>query len=310
MDLDKLHVVTMISNPVRYKSRYALYKIFEEHMAKSGVNLWTVEVAFGKRPFEITQAGNPRHLQLRSFDEVWLKENAINLMIQRLPLDWKYVCWIDADVQFMEHNWLEETWHALQHYAVVQMWSNAIDTGPNGDAIFQHTSFMNCHVNGLPFGPMKKGQYSYGYAGHPGYAWAANRYAMDYTGGLLDTAAAGAADHHMALGLVGRAKASLPDNIHPRYAEKVLTWQDRALYYLKKDVGYVPGTIRHYWHGKKRDRRYGDRWKILTDHHFNPDTDLVRDVQGLWQIDNRKEGLRDDLRAYFRSRHEDSIDME
>jgi hypothetical protein len=34
--------------------------------------------------------------------------------------------------------------------------------------------------------------------------------------------------------------------------------------------------------------------------------DIKRDWQGLWQLTDRKIRLRDELRAYFRSRDEDS----
>jgi hypothetical protein len=49
-----------------------------------GSDLYTAEVAFGERHFEVTEAGNPRHLQLRTTSEIWHKENALNLLIQRL----------------------------------------------------------------------------------------------------------------------------------------------------------------------------------------------------------------------------------
>ena len=62
----QLHVVTCLTNPVRYQSRYRLYRDFAKHIEDRGVPLYTVECAFGDRPFEITDAGNPRHLQLRS----------------------------------------------------------------------------------------------------------------------------------------------------------------------------------------------------------------------------------------------------
>jgi len=94
---DKLHVIAVVSNPVRYASRYALYKKFKEHMELQPlVVLHTCEVAFGRRPFEIPDA----ELKLRTYDEIWHKENMINLMMQRLPAGWKYVAWIDADVEF------------------------------------------------------------------------------------------------------------------------------------------------------------------------------------------------------------------
>ena len=67
----KLHVVTCISNPVRFKSRYKLYREFAHRMKNEpDVIHWTIELAFGDRPFEITDADNPHHMQVRSNDEL------------------------------------------------------------------------------------------------------------------------------------------------------------------------------------------------------------------------------------------------
>ena len=105
-----LYVVTCISNPVRYKTRYDLYRKFAKHMADSpNVELYTTEMAFGNRAFEITERDNPRHIQVRSFYELWHKENMLNLAIQRLPEDWEYVAWIDADILFNRPDWAQET---------------------------------------------------------------------------------------------------------------------------------------------------------------------------------------------------------
>jgi hypothetical protein len=62
-EADKLHVIAVISNPVRYVSRYALYEEFAAKMrAEPLVVLHTVELALGRRPFEIPDA----ELKLRS----------------------------------------------------------------------------------------------------------------------------------------------------------------------------------------------------------------------------------------------------
>ncbi len=61
----------------------------------------------------------------------------------------------------------------------------------------------------------------------------------------------------------------------------------------------------HYFHGAKKNRGYYNRSAMLWDHQFDPAKDLKRDWQGMWQLTDQKIGLRDDLRAYFRSRDED-----
>jgi len=84
-------------------------------------------------------------------------------------------------------------------------------------------------------------------------------------------------------------------------------WQTRALR-LNKNIGYVDGLLTHSWHGKKKDRKYGDRWRIYLENRYNPLIDLRRDTQGLYLLDELKAGLRDDLRNYLRARDEDSVD--
>lgn len=302
--LDKFYVVAVISNPVRYTSRYALYEKFREHMKASGVKMLTVELQLGDRCFQITEKDNPMHLQLRTWDEIWHKENMINLGIARLPVDWEYVAWVDADVTFTNPNWPLDTVQALQHNYFVQMFQNAIDLGPNGETIQLHNGFVWSYLNGRPCGKDYMG------LGHPGFAWAARREAIDYVGQLLDMGILGAGDRHMALSMIGRAESSFSKHVTSEYARHVLRWQDRCEKYIKRDIGYTPGTILHNWHGRKKDRGYQDRWQILIKNQYDPELDLLRDWQGLYKLSDRSIKLRDDIRRYMRSRKEDSIDLE
>jgi hypothetical protein len=313
MDLSKFHVITMISNPVRYKSRYTLYRQFKQHMEDAGVNFWTCELAFGARPFAITEAGDPHALQLRTSTELWHKENALNKMVERLPPDWKYVAFVDADIAFDNWRgpdaWYLETLHALQHHQIVQLFQTAIDYDPKGNVIKGgvHTGFAYAYVSGMKYGS------SYTHW-HPGFAWAMRRSAWDAMGGLIDFGVLGAADNHMAHAWIGRVLEGVNKDVSKAYTDRLLMYQEQCERYIRRDIGYVHGTIRHYWHGKKKDRKYWDRWKILTETKFDPNADMKRDWQGLWQLcdhgDARSIILRDKIREYFRARNEDSIDLE
>lgn len=344
---DRLHVVTAISNPVRYAKRYELYRAFAKHMEDSGAVLWTIESAFGDRPFEITSAGHPRHIQVRTRHELWQKENLLNVAIARLPLEAKYIAWVDADLTFLRPDWAQETLQLLQHYDFVQLFSEIVYLSPDYETLSQGLSFMEGWRRGLPsatekgvvvdptFFKRKTAPAKHGSTltstdsgccaarprglilGAPGGAWAARRTALDAVGGLLDIAILGSGDYHMAAGLMGlltnkRAgggELCLKGHYHPEYIAMLLDWQERAVARIQRNVGHMYGVITHQWHGKRQQRGYDKRWKILVKHHFNPRTDLVRDCQGLWQLTNAKPQLRDDLRAYFRSRNEDSIDI-
>jgi hypothetical protein len=325
--LDDFYVIAVMTNPERFKTRARLFKEFMERMKKYGVNLFIVEGAFGNREFEVTDPSNPRHIQIRTESELWHKENLVNIGISRLPASWKYVAWIDGDIDFIRPDWALETVHELQHHPVVQLFEDAIDTGPEHEILNVYKGFAYCYKNKLPR-KVKAGEkvnlkgvadvdYPYYYGGytspgtywHPGYAWAATRNAINTIGGLFDTAIIGAGDHHMACALIGEGEKSIPRDISKQYRATVMAWQARAER-LHHNIGYVKGTIYHFWHGKKRNRKYKERWSILIDNNFNPATDIHKDWQGVLTLYPGHEKLRDDIREYFQSRNEDSIDKD
>ena len=316
----KFYAISVLSNPIRYSTRWRLYKQFQQHMKDLNVKLITVEQAFGRRDFQVTERDDPMHVQVRSDQEVWHKENMVNIAIgylTQIDPDWQYVAWIDGDIHFNRHDIITETAHQLQHFDIVQMFSHVVDLGPEQEPIQQHNGFMWSYIkNGTlpPIGPGNGGYYGAHKTAfwHPGYAWAARREAIEKLP-LLDTAILGAADHHMALSLIGQGWRSIPGGVTKEYRESILNWENMARK-LYRNVGYVPGLITHHWHGKKKNRKYIERWKILVDNKFNPYTDITRDAQGLWRLNEhhneRYMRLRDDMRAYFRSRNEDGIDYE
>lgn len=305
--LENLWVITMVSNPVRYRSRYDLYQRFKTELEKVGANLFTVELALGDRPFEITTADNPYNLQLRHWDELWLKEQALNLGIAKLPRTWEYVIWLDADVSFTRPDWLEETCHLLQRYKIIQMFQNAIDLGPDGEVINTHKGFVWAWENGLEMPYGKK--YGYGNHYHPGFGWGCRREAFDELGGLFSVGILGAGDHHMALSLIGKVDQGVSKQLAPGYLRELLMWQDRATKHIKQDIGYMKGTLIHNWHGRKADRKYVERWEILLKYNYDPDTDLKPDWQGLWQFSDQGERMRNDIRKYFNQRNEDATEL-
>lgn len=303
--LDKLWVVAVVNNYARYSSRYNLFSQFKQMVEQAGVNLMIVEVALGDRPFEMTQPNNPNHIQLRTWDELWHKENMINIGISRLPADWEYVAWIDGDIGFVRNDWAQEIVHQLQHYQVIQLFQTAIDLGPTGEAIRTYDGFVYSYLNGNP-PPFTKGNHGQ-YIFHPGYAWAARREAIDALGGLFDYGVLGSSDHHMAHGFFGKIVENAPKKISEGYKKSLLIWQDRALKHIRGDVGFMTGSIYHFWHGSKVERFYNTRWDILLKHKFDPYYDLKQDWQGLYSFTDAGLRMRDDIRNYFRVRNEDGI---
>lgn len=317
-----LHVVTCVFNPVRYNSRWDLYEDFGQYVYDSGGTLTTIEATLGERESAIRATKYGQHISIAvdHLQEIWLKENLLNVALRYLPADWKYVAFIDADVKFARADWVDATIHALQHYHVVQMFSEAHDLGPKHELIMSHKGFAWCWANrhmmdvssaDVALGAYTKPAKAPGMPNywHPGFAWAWRREALNAVGGLMEHGILGAGDAHMARGLIGRGVEETHPAIHEGYKRQVSYWQRRAVEHLKYNFGFIDGALTHAWHGKKADRKYWDRWKILVDHEYNPETDLKKDVNGVIRLTDTKPMLRDEIRYYFRQRNEDSIDL-
>jgi hypothetical protein len=316
---DPLYVIAPVFNATRYRSRWRLYQDFAKRVAASGATLITVEAAFGDRDYAVTEAGNVYDVQLRTTAELWLKERMINLGVARLSQidpEWTKVAWVDADIAFARDDWADETRQQLEHHPIVQLWSQAVDLDPSYEVLKTHRSFASCFLRGLPRPAVPGYHYPYGSDDetamihwHPGYAWAMTRDAWDHLGGLVDFAVVGNADNHMAWALLGEVEKTIPAGLSQTYHDMLGQFQWRATEYIKQNIGLVDGLILHYWHGKKRDRQYESRWKILADSGYDPVLDLKADWQLLWQLTDRSTILRDGLRRVARARNEDSIDV-
>lgn len=156
---DRLFVTTCVFNPEQYKSRYRLYFQFVEYMKQfKNIELWTIELAFHDRPYVVTEAGNERHIQMRTSDILWYKENLLNILIKKLPPGATYISWMDADIHFKEKDWVEKTLHSLKQYKIVQMFEKADDLNARGDVDSSEFSFIYRWKHGryvIPLFPTK-----------------------------------------------------------------------------------------------------------------------------------------------------------
>jgi hypothetical protein len=304
MQTSDLHVIAVIFNPIRWNSRVALYKKFEQHMLDSGVSLTLVECALGNRPFELSERPHINHVPVRANTLAWNKESLINIGIHRLPESAQRIAWIDADIEFRAGHWVMDTLHALEQYPVIQPWSEALDLGPDGSPMFtkgSHVQKSFCKIWQTK-GKTVSLPYSYG---HPGYAWAARRSTIDSLGGLLDISALGAADHQMAMAMAGDVGKATPVKTTENYREHIRAWAQRADIHVAGKIGYCHGVIEHSFHGEKRKRQYQNRWQILIDHGFSPLHDLQRNSYGVIEFTGNKPGLEIAVDRYYRQRDED-----
>lgn len=294
-----LHVITVISNPCQYARRYILAKEFMSRIEREdNITLYVVELAYGNEKFYVTDKNNKRHLQLRGDVPLWHKENMINLGVERLlPASWKAFAWIDADIEFENTTWASDALKVLNGSRdVIQLFSHAIDMdkGKNAMSIFPSFGFQ-----------MSKGV-KYGGTGinmwHPGFAWACTRKAYERMGGLYEKGILGAGDHAMSFAFIGKCEGSCNPGATDDYKESLHEFQNKC---GEVRLGYVPGVIRHYFHGSKKNRKYSERWNILINNAYSPKLHLTKKNGLLVPTETCPVAMLEGILTYFRERNED-----
>ena len=152
---EPLYCIVPLQNHMRWKSRWKHTQRAIKHFVDSGAVVVLVECGFNRRELVFADSGidgllascdlnggefRHKYIGLHSSEELWLKENLINVGLQHLPHNWQQCAWLDSDVHFVRPNWVGESIHKLQHggpndIAFLQMFSTAQDIGPNYEVL-------------------------------------------------------------------------------------------------------------------------------------------------------------------------------
>ena len=299
---EKLNVIIVISNPCLYAKRYILLKEFVKRIEEEEehVNLFIVEMIYENQKFIVTDKKNKNHLQVKTDVPIWHKENMINLAVKYLlPSNYKAFAWVDADVDFENNSWALDTLKILNGCKdVVQLFSHCVDMSNENTNLNIFNSF------GYSFNKEKKFTTKGQDYWHPGYAWAITKKAYDKIGGIYDKGILGSGDSIMALAFINKAESMNNINYSDDYNNSMLEYQLKA---SKLRLGYVPGVIRHYYHGSKKNRQYTERWKLLMKHNYSPIEHLTYDKQGiLIPTETFPFDFKEDIMNYFKERKEDN----
>ena len=295
-----LHVITVISNPALFARRYILTKQFVQRMEQeANVKVYTIELAYGSQTFYATDPNNPQHLQLRTDTPLWHKENMINVGVcNLLPENWKAMAWIDGDLEFESATWASDTLKLLNGYKdIVQVYSHCLDMDKDESTMRTFSSFG--------FQYEKKQPYSKTLANfwHPGYGWAITRKAYERIGGLYELAILGSGDNIMSLSLIENGIKGINPKSTQEYKESIISFQTKM---KTLRLGYVPGVIRHHFHGKKENRKYAERWSILIDYNYNPQIHITKNSDGiLIPTQECPKEMLANIQEYFCQRNED-----
>lgn len=306
---DKLWVITVYYNPCGYQSRRSTYDAFIRTMRLSGINILTVECAFGDDPFQLPNSHDV--IKIRSRSLLWQKERLINIGAAYLPDSCEYVAWIDCDIVFENRNWARETCELLSDSCtVIQPWETCLrlDQGnifpTNPDRPVSFAAVTTKDLSTLDCG-------RYDRHGHTGYAWAMRRELFD-AGGLYEYAVSGSADHFMAHAIYGQYGFCIDNALKhdPKQINHLKRWGNAFYAQAQGKLGVVSGEIVHLWHGSQDRRDYFRRMWRITEYGYNPDTDILalpgRPLEWQPHVLVEKRELVEFFAGYFASRQEDA----
>jgi len=204
-------------------------------------------------------------------------------------------------IEFDNPYWVLDTLKVLNGCKdVVQLFSNVLFTDINNDT--EHI------FTGLAFQYIKKTKRSFNINNinsfwHPGFAWAMTRILYDKIGGLFEHAITGCGDLQMASCFLSDFSSSLKSNVSEDYKNLLEDFQNKS---LGCRIGYIPGIIKHHYHGKISNRNYDIRDQLLLKYNYSPNIHVMKDKNGLLIPTNLfSKELKDGIMNHFLSKNED-----
>ena len=304
-----LWAVTSYFNPMGYARRLANYRMFRRRL---GVPLVTVEWAWaGGVGYQLDPGDADILIQLSSPDLMWQKERLLNVALQSLPAECRYVAWLDCDLVFEDAEWPQRTIELLDRFPVLQMFEHAYDLEPDayldGDDRrlgSRLTAATHAEATGVTVPDLRRsGLRPAGFL--TGLAWAA-RFDLLRRHGFYDACIMGSGNRALYSAIYGRLDDVMAYvRMKPRWQEHYLAWARPYYDDVRGRVGCVPGCIYHLWHGDIKLRRYAERHLDFEPFGFDPVSDLLVDAAGCfrWKADNPE--MRRFVKSYFASRRED-----
>ena len=244
--------ITSYFNPARYKRRLSNYKRFR---AELGVPLVTVELSFDGM-FELTRDDADILLQIKGGAVLWQKERLLNVALQAVPTEERFIAWLDCDIIFGESNWVYLAERSLAAHNVIQLFSDVLnlDIGDTGPAHGDETKTPTGYGFVKKLGSDPEGAFAENLriknvlSTNRGLAWAARREIINRHG-FYDAVIAGKSDRAMAFAMYGSFDNFLyAVNCNKDQEKHYLKWALPFSDTIQGRVGHLPGRIYHLWH--------------------------------------------------------------
>jgi predicted DNA binding CopG/RHH family protein len=299
--------LTSYFNPAKYKNKIENYRKFREKSKEQGLKLLCVELAFGNEKFELSKKDADILIQVRSNSILWQKERLLNIGLKNLPEDCDKIAWLDCDILFKNDNWVKEACELLEKYAIIQLFSFAIQLDKNNMYKAETPTFgwgegkiiNSITYRFLNYPKIREDKIE---NGQSGFAWAGRKCVFD-SAGFYDNFIVGSGDLAMAYAFYGRTckKISFSDELREDY----LRWICDIFSFTNGSVYYLDGIIFHLWHGNISNRLYMDRNNIYSKYEFDPEKDLKLNEHECWEWNSDKKQMHKEVEDYFYMRKEE-----
>ena len=294
--IDKFWIIAPIYSYDQPKqlSYYRLHDNFKGYIESIGLPFCTIEaIQVGSdQKYIATKPGNePHDIQLTYRDEIYLRENLLNIAMRKIPEElWDYFAWIDGHQVFENPYWWEEAIVKMNKYATLQLFTGAYRLNP--------TNTSGEHAYGAVY---TSNSYLKIYKGEKrreiGNAYSISKDEYWKIGSVLDTCIASFCDC-LFLESILTDKADYPIRTYkPEYLMQYTDYINRTQSIVKGRSGYVRGEIYHFHHLR------ADFYWVLLDEiaktNFDMNKDLARDENGTLYIKNDE--IRDLVKKTIRN---------
>ena len=308
-DDDILYIVISVFSPFGRDIRTKLAQEFIDRIEKlqrngHPVQICVIELLYSTQKNFLKVSNTKFHLQIQYKHDLYLfnKENLINVGVNKLlPSNWKWMAWVDADIEFKDEFWVEKTIKLFKsgNYDVLQLFSICRYLSKhNTPQEYFHSSIS------LLYNPclLKNKKYR-----HPGFAWACSREAYEKMGGLFEYAIIGGGDFIMEACFTNRFQL-----IEKKFRENPDFLNYIHLFYQKVknfSCNFLNILIEHHYHGERKNRMYVNRNEIILKNKFSPEKDMIKPFENLGfsiivPTIEFYEKIESKIKEYFQSRKE------
>jgi len=286
---------------------------FATRIRNQGGILYTMELLHPGQSSEVDPHLCDRYFSIVSSTSLWVKENLLNLLLDKLPDECAIVGWIDHDILFEKDDWIQELREEMRTHHVVQLFREVVRCGPHpiedylsdpirveklpmgwgeDNRMFSET-FRFLHPEIVQKLPVT-----------PGYAWAMRRDLL-VSLRFYDQCILGGADRVFCDGLFFVQPSPRPHDYYYLSSFRANTRRYLDRFPPNLSIGSLSTRIYHQYHGSYANRQYHLRHQILSEIGFDPQQHLHLLPDGLYQltlppVSNQR--LQNWLREYYKTR--------